>query len=295
MLKLTGALIQHGPLSARIYLMKGCPGKPRPLIDKLRALADRRGYGKIFAKVPARLGQDFLAAGFCREATIPDFYPGGEAAWFLGLYPLPTRAREKQPGECEQLITMCRKQARPSMPRLPPGLRIRHLEPGDSQAMAAIYREVFPTYPFPIDNPGYLEQTMGEHIDYFAVTTMGRLLALASAEKDNDAGNVEMTDFATLANWRGLGFAGHLLQTMEKNCAGSGFRLAYTIARARSAGINLTFARAGYHYAGRLRNNTNISGHIESMNVWYKRLGETRKSGGVLRENAPGNRQAEAG
>ena len=39
-------------------------------------------------------------------------------------------------------------------------------------------------------------------------------------------------------------------------------------------GMNITFAKHGYHYAGTLNNNTNICGRIESMNVWYKSLGE---------------------
>ena len=51
-----------------------------------------------------------------------------------------------------------------------------------------------------------------------------------------------------------------------------GHRVAYTIARALSFGMNITFARRGYLFAGTLVNNTNISGRIESMNVWYKRL-----------------------
>jgi hypothetical protein len=36
--------------------------------------------------------------------------------------------------------------------------------------------------------------------------------------------------------------------------------------------MNITFAKLGYRYGGRLINNTNISGSIESMNVWYKSL-----------------------
>jgi hypothetical protein len=37
--------------------------------------------------------------------------------------------------------------------------------------------------------------------------------------------------------------------------------------------MNITFARAGYRYAGTLVNNTQICGQLESMNVWYKPLG----------------------
>ena len=36
--------------------------------------------------------------------------------------------------------------------------------------------------------------------------------------------------------------------------------------------MNITFAKAGYTYGGRLINNTNISGQIESIKVWYREL-----------------------
>ncbi|HOM70936.1 MAG TPA: putative beta-lysine N-acetyltransferase, partial [Armatimonadota bacterium] len=49
-------------------------------------------------------------------------------------------------------------------------------------------------------------------------------------------------------------------------------KTAYTIARSLSYGMNITFAKQGYQYAGTLTNNTNICGHMESMNVWYKHL-----------------------
>ena len=39
-----------------------------------------------------------------------------------------------------------------------------------------------------------------------------------------------------------------------------------------SAGMNITFSKNGYKYGGTLVNNTDISGQIESMNVWFKNL-----------------------
>ncbi|MDD2310679.1 MAG: hypothetical protein PHH91_13970, partial [Desulfuromonadaceae bacterium] len=47
---------------------------------------------------------------------------------------------------------------------------------------------------------------------------------------------------------------------------------------AYSFGMNITFARDGYSFGGTLTNNTNISGSLESMNVWYKTLSRTRHS-----------------
>ncbi|NIP49233.1 MAG: GNAT family N-acetyltransferase [Phycisphaerae bacterium] len=98
------------------------------------------------------------------------------------------------------------------------------------------------------------------------------LVALSSAEVDFNGGNVEMTDFATLSDYRGQGLATFLLDRMEEDVRSGGIQTAYTIARAYSYGMNITFAKHGYQYAGTLVNNTQISGQLESMNVWHKHL-----------------------
>ena len=113
---------------------------------------------------------------------------------------------------------------------------------------------------------------MDSHIQYFYVADDEKIIAVSSAEMDASAENVEMTDFATLPDYRGKGLAQWLLGYMEEQMARRGIRTAYTIARALSAGMNVTFARGGYEYGGTLTNNTNICGAIESMNVWYKSL-----------------------
>jgi lysine 2,3-aminomutase len=41
--------------------------------------------------------------------------------------------------------------------------------------------------------------------------------------------------------------------------------------------MNISFARKGYKFAGRLKNNTQINGSIKSMNVWYKCLKKKTK------------------
>ena len=96
------------------------------------------------------------------------------------------------------------------------------------------------------------------------------MIALASSAMDTALKNVEMTDFATLPEYRGKGFSQYLLKQMEDEMAKRDIKTAYTIARAISPSINITFAKMGYTYGGTLRNNTNICGRLESMNVWYK-------------------------
>jgi putative beta-lysine N-acetyltransferase len=81
-----------------------------------------------------------------------------------------------------------------------------------------------------------------------------------------------MTDFATMPPERGKGLAAMLLWHMEDAMSCEGFFTAYTIARAASFGMNMAFAKCGYTFGGRLTNNTNIGGRLETMNVWFKSL-----------------------
>jgi putative beta-lysine N-acetyltransferase len=144
--------------------------------------------------------------------------------------------------------------------------------PGDAEEMSTVYREVFPSYPFPIHDPGYLAKTMLDNVRYYCIRHEGRIVSLSSAEMDPDGRNAEMTDFATLPSHRGAGHAVHLLAKMEDDMVHRDIRTAYTIARSMSPGMNITFAKLDYIYSGTLINNTDISGNIESMNVWYKHL-----------------------
>ena len=81
-----------------------------------------------------------------------------------------------------------------------------------------------------------------------------------------------MTDFATLPDYRGNNLSMMLLKEMEALMRSKKMKTVYTIARALSTGMNVTFSKMNYVFAGTLINNTNIAGKIESMNVWYKNL-----------------------
>jgi putative beta-lysine N-acetyltransferase len=113
---------------------------------------------------------------------------------------------------------------------------------------------------------------MHSHVAYFCVERGGQIVALSSAEMDEKNGNVEMTDFATDISWRGRRLATLLLAHMEDAMLQKGLFTAYTISRAASYSINVTFSSMGYSFGGLLVNNTNIAGQIESMTVWYKSL-----------------------
>ena len=125
---------------------------------------------------------------------------------------------------------------------------------------------------FPIDQADYLERMMQENLVYFSISQEQALMAAAALEIDFENENCEMTDFATLPQFRGRGLAGGLLRRLDEKAVGYGLKTAYTIARADSVAMNSVFFQSGYSYAGRLVNNTQIAGRIRNMNVWYKRL-----------------------
>jgi len=265
-------VIQHGPLNDRIYVMKLHPGDLPDVIDRIDALAHEQGYSRVFAKVPASVADQFSTRGYVTEACIPGFFNGQEDGHIMGRYYDPARGQAGDPRIARVLSAVSVKVGDRPSSRSKEGPSCEMAAPSDAPEIAALYREVFATYPFPVTDPAYIVETTGGSIRYFYVREEGRIVAASSAEMDRDARNVEMTDFGTLPGYRGRGSASRLLQAMEEAMREEGMLVAYTIARASSFSINFTFARAGYVFAGTLVNNTNICGGFESMNVWYKRL-----------------------
>lgn len=276
--QLEGAEIQHGPNSSRVYLMSMKRADPEHLPRVMAQLASENNYGKLIAKVRESQANSFIRKGFKEEARLPGYYlsPWGkhEDALLLAYYLDNKREQDKAVETHQDVLTKAltniKKQADNTSDKAV--TTAEKLATTDAEEMSALYRQIFPSYPFPIHNTKYIQQTMAEHVDYYGIRLQGKLIALASAEKDLDSLAVEMTDFATHPAHRGQALASQLLNMMESTISDEGFHLAYTIARSTSIGMNRTFAKHGYQYTGRLINNTQISGKIESMNVWFKSL-----------------------
>lgn len=265
------SLCHHGPHNDRAYLMKLHEEDSGEIVSSLDLLATSRGYSKIFAKVPAWARERFHVGGYAEEARIPGFYPGGEDLCFMGKYFTESRAREQESQLVSEVLAVAGTSAVVSTPTpLPSVFAFRTAREEDGEEMAKIYREVFVSYPFPIHDPAFLRAAMNDATLFFGIWNGSTIAALSSAEMDACSASAEMTDFATPPAFRGNGFALHLLREMEEAVRGRGIRSLFTIARAYSFGMNITFARNGYSFGGTLTNNTNISGRLESMNVWYK-------------------------
>ncbi|HOP40776.1 MAG TPA: putative beta-lysine N-acetyltransferase [Geobacteraceae bacterium] len=267
------SVVHHGSYNDRAYLMKLHRDDCENIVTSLDTLALTRGYSKIFAKIPAWAKDRFLAGGYVLEAGIPGFFPGDVDACFLGKYFTEDRAREKEPQlVCDVLVAAREKAQSPKASDLPQDFFVQTAAEEHGEDMAQVYREVFASYPFPIHDAAFLRDAMKKSTLFFGVWDGNRIAALSSAEMDVSSGSAEMTDFATPPEYRGNGLALFLLRHMEDSICARGIRSLFTIARAYSYSMNITFARNGYHFGGTLTNNTNIFGKLESMNVWYKIL-----------------------
>ncbi|MGD8252306.1 MAG: putative beta-lysine N-acetyltransferase [Desulfobacterales bacterium] len=266
-----GSTVQHGALNNRIYLIRLNPDATAGVVSALDTMAEEKGYGKIIAKIPAHAWSSFGTAGYVREAVIPGFFGGQTDALFVAKYFSSAR---QQVRESESEDRCLKAIDTPLSPHRNtdggPAGNLSSCTPGDAGEMSTIYRRVFESYPFPIQEPEFLKKAMAGGAAYYGIRMGGRLVSLSAADMDRHHHTAEMTDFATVAEYRGRGMAGRLLVHMDENARRSGIRTAFSITRAGSPGMNRVFKKNGYRYAGFLTNNTQIRGRIESMMVWYK-------------------------
>ena len=272
-IKFGNSTIQHGKHSDRIYLMKLDNADVNSIIEKLNELANDHKYGKIFTKVPKKHIKIFLNDGFKKEAEILKFYNGKNDCVFMSKFPVVKRRiiQSNIKERLDDVLAVCKeKEQLKNEPKISDEFYYKILEYKDIKQLTELYKIVFASYPFPIYKEDYIKKTMDDNIIYFGIFHNGKLVSASSAEMDFSGQNVEMTDFATIPDYRGNNFAQFLLYQMEIEVVKKGIKTFFTIARGVSFGMNITFAKLGYKFGGTLVNNTNISGSIENMNIWYK-------------------------
>lgn len=272
-IRLGESIIQHGKYNDRIYLMKLSEKDYPDILDKLDNMSLQNQYSKIFAKIPPIAKDEFENNGYVIEAEIPGFYSGEHTVFFMSKYFADERRVDTKNWENRNILeTALSKSCNGLNLYIDERFRYGICDRSHIHQMGDLYKKIFKTYPFPIHDTGYLEKTMDDNVIYFGIWEDNKIVALSSSEMDIEFLNVEMTDFAILPDYRGNNLSDYLLDKMEKEMQKRHLKTAYTISRAGSYGINILFAKSGYKYGGTLINNTNISGGLESMNVWYKHL-----------------------
>lgn len=266
------SVLSHDKESDRVYLMDLDSDDFPEILTYMEDLANNNQYSKLFAKIPAKYGPTFLAAGYINEASVPGFYNNQDDALFLVKY----KFAERRFPETRALVSLQQMLLQPAdhkKQELEECFAIRLLKEEDTTIMIPVFKEVFETYPFPIYDASFLIKSMQEDgTRYYGVFKGNQLIAISSAECNDIKKNAEMTDFSVLPTHRGKKLATHLLSFMEDSLTKEDFKTLYSIARLHSIPMNKTFYNQGYQYAGTLTRNTQISGKIESMNVWYKKI-----------------------
>lgn len=268
------SVIHHGKENDRVYLMSLDPDKVQETIDYIESLSDIHRYSKNFVKIPSTFLSEFQSAGYKQEAMVPNFYMGKVDGVFLAKYPLTSAERNIFLNKeiIDEVIEVSKAKTKSELLKINDYYHFEILNKDDVEQITSLYKKVFKSYPFPIFSNEYILKTMNNNVCYFGIKKNNKLVSIASAEMDKSKLNAEMTDFATCPDFRGESLSLYLLQQMEQYIKSIGLKTAYTIARSISYGMNITFAKNDYKFGGTLTNNTNISGSIESMNVWYKSL-----------------------
>ncbi len=257
---LGGSRIQHGPYNDRVYLMSLDEADLPWIIDELDSLARENGYGKIFAKITSAAEDGFTADGYSVESRIP----GG--ILFASKY--LNRSRMLVRDKTREVVEAVTSAGGNGMRQPPKNLVFRHLTAADAVHLARLFKTVFETYPFPVQNPGYLRESMAGKTGYYGFFDGGALVCAGGAEFHPGGGSAEITDIAVHPEYRGRGLGSLLVKEMG-GCLRRTAKTLYTICRGSSVGINMVFKKNNYVYAGTIPQNTNIMGSIEDMNVWY--------------------------
>ena len=245
----------------------------RALCERLIWLANANEFDKIFIKADRNDWQEFLCLGFVLEGILK-YYDRGEDAFVMSRFSSLERALSQRViAETDLIETLMRQDRSEAHPTLADGLECFACKEQHIPELVALYRHVFRTYPNPLTHPDYIQQTMRRNMLYRAVCDQtGHIISAASAEMDTKHSNAELTDCATSPECRGGGLMNHLLSRLGDDLIERDIQTGYSLARARSHGMNRVFYSLGYEYSGRLINNCDINGQFEDMNIWVKLL-----------------------
>ncbi|MED1794185.1 putative beta-lysine N-acetyltransferase [Brevibacillus nitrificans] len=256
----------------RVKLHVYDPNQVVELDQWMRKLAQETGATKLIVYGKKADVEKWTALGYVPEGVIEGFFHG-ENAQMLSSFLTKERATSVAPELAEEILALSLgKQKSGEEKALPAGYSMREAGEADAEELAKLYALVFATYPTPMDDPVYVRKTMEEGTRYMVVEYEGKIACAASAEVNERMGSAEMTDCATHPDHGGKGLLQALFVALERKMEESGIYYLYSLTRAQSPGMNVTAAKMGYTYRGRLINNCTIFSGYEDMNIWVKPL-----------------------
>ncbi|MFA7468427.1 MAG: putative beta-lysine N-acetyltransferase [Desulfotomaculaceae bacterium] len=240
-------------------------------VSWLDRAAGQHQLGKILFNIKSPENYVLENSGYVLEGVIPAFFKGTDALCYSRYTDFERSKSQYYEQEEEILMQIKNAQHRSeTTKKLPAGLKIDRINNEQAGDLVNLYRRIFSTYPSPLLNPDYVHKVMETHISFWGMFEGDQLISAASAEMNLSNCNAEITDCATLPEYRGQGLLRHLIMVLEEEMQTKEISALYSLARAGSYGMNAALDRLGYEYQGRFINNCHIGGRFEDMNLWTK-------------------------
>ncbi len=260
------------PRNSRLKLMEYRP-QDLPLLSKrLVSMAEEESLGKVIVYADMGDVSTLQEQGFEVEGTIDGFRDGNPVC-MMARFVDQERSVSVDVEEKDKIVKIAEmaSEKEPTVD-LPEGFELRPAKPEDAFSLAQLYKEVFTSYPTPIDQPEEIERAMEDEVYFSVVTHNEQIVSASSADVFPEQNAAEMTDCATLPAYRGKGLVSVLFSHLEERMRSRGIPNLFSLTRAVSVGMNVIAAKHGYCYRGRLVQNCHIAGQYEDMNIWVKTL-----------------------
>ncbi len=255
--------------SQRIILLNRS-GNIDQIMQQLKTISYKEKAGKIIAYTREQEKSYFEEYGFVQEGIIEGYFRGENAfcySYFSNVQRKYSYHLVEENRIIEETLSAVYKETPSSKFKT---YVIRTASESDAEALAHFLGDNFTSYPTPVHDPDYIKEIMKERALFKIALHNGEIICTASADRNIDLLNAEITDCVTHPGYRGKGLTGHLIHLLEQDLMASGYITLYSLARAISPAINRALRKNGFQYGGRLINNCCIMGNIEDMNIWVK-------------------------
>ncbi|SMO76255.1 putative beta-lysine N-acetyltransferase [Melghirimyces algeriensis] len=268
-----GQKVDVEPISRRMKVYQLSDPVDR-MIEKLKKVAYEEQCDKLLFYVKKEEKDALKGKRFIPEGYIDGFFQG-EAAYIYSLFLDPKRNRPVDLKEEQRVMEVVKGNRKKAVkPSLPDGYTMQNAQAKDAPEMAELYQQVFETYPTPMNDPQFIREMMNNQVFFTVVKYHGCIVSACSTDILPLFNCAEISDCVTLPEHRNLRLLSHQFSYQVKQMKQKGVQTLFCYARAVSAGMNLINSRHGFTYGGRMVQNSNIAGRLESMNIWFKNLHE---------------------
>lgn len=254
----------------RLIITSYSIAKPSHLLQDWITLTRSYNLSKIWLWCYTSDVEKFLKCGFQREGMLEQNEPH-KCTVSLAYFVKPERGKSQYLAEENFLLAKVTATKGTVNLDLPSSLSLKLLEPEDCKQISSLLGRVFSTYPTPVTEPSYLQKLMHDGCLFAGIYQEHELISMAAAYPDVKTCRCEITDCATLSSFRGLSLVEKIISFLEQQVQVKNDYTLFSLARARSFGMNRVFHKLKYSYQGRLINNCNIAGGYEDMNLWVKK------------------------